>query len=212
MTEKEELIDVLVNLEEEKTYKRVKKFLEEGMDPQKMIDILREGVDIIGEKYNQKEYFLTELVMAGEIFQNSAKIIEPELKKAMDSEESLGTVVIGTVKGDVHDIGKNIFVTLMKSAGFEVYDLGVDVPPEKFLEKVKEVNADVVCYSGLLTVALESMEKTTKTLKKAGLMDKLKIIIGGLPVDEMWKEKAGADAFTDNAFEGVKIVKNWMGS
>jgi len=212
VTEKEELIEVLVNLEEEKTYKLVEKFLEDGMDPQKIIDILREGVDIIGEKYNQKEYFLTELVMAGEIFQNSAKIIQPELKKAMDSEESLGKVVIGTVKGDVHDIGKNIFVTLMKSAGFEVYDLGVDVPPEKFLEKVDEVNADVVCYSGLLTVALESMEKTTETLKKAGLKDKIKIIIGGLPVDEMWKEKAGADAFTDNAFEGVKIVKNWMGA
>jgi len=114
------------------------------------------------------------------------------------------------VKGDVHDIGKNIFVTLLQAAGFNVIDLGVDVPPEKFVEKVKETNAKIVGYSGLLTVALESMKMTTEEFKKVGLRDKIKIIIGGLPVDEYWMKEAGADSFTDNAFEGVNIVKNWL--
>ncbi|MBA7599045.1 Methionine synthase [subsurface metagenome] len=117
---------------------------------------------------------------------------------------------MGTVKGDVHDIGKNIFTTLLQTAGIEVYDIGVDVPPEKFIEKVKETNANIVGYSGLLTVALESMKETTEMLKAAGLRDKIKIIIGGLPVDELWMREAGADAFTDNAFKGVKIVSNWI--
>ena len=123
--------------------------------------------------------------------------------------ESLGTVIIGTVKGDVHDIGKNIFVTLLQAANYQVHDLGVDIPAEKFVEKVKETNAKIVAFSGLLTIALDAMNETTEALKSAGLRDKIKIIIGGLPVDEMWMREAGADAYTDNAFEGVNIVKNW---
>jgi len=113
------------------------------------------------------------------------------------------------VKGDVHDIGKNIFVTLLQAANYQVHDLGVDIPAEKFVEKVKETNAKIVAFSGLLTIALDAMNETTEALKSAGLRDKIKIIIGGLPVDEMWMREAGADAYTDNAFEGVNIVKNW---
>jgi len=211
MTEKQELIDAMVDLEEEKSYKIVKELLNEGTDPQEIINTLREAVDIIGEKYENKEYFLTELVMAGEIFQQSAEIIKPKLKDQQSQEEPKGVFVMGTVKGDVHDIGKNIFVTLLESSGFEVYDLGVDVPPEEFVKKVKETNANYVGYSGLLTVALESMKKTSQLLKEEELRDSLKIIIGGLPVDEMWMKEANADAFTDNAFKGVKIVKEWAG-
>jgi dimethylamine corrinoid protein len=132
------------------------------------------------------------------------------LKEEQGEKVPSGVVVVGTVKGDVHDIGKNIFVTLLQSAGFEVYDIGVDISPEVFVQWVKEKNADVVGYSGLLTIALEAMKKTTEALKKAGLRDQVKIIIGGMPVDEMWMKKAGADAYTDNAFEGVKIIKNLL--
>ena len=210
MSLKDELFESVVELEEQKAYELVKQLLEEKNDPKEIIDILRKAVEVIGEKFNKKEYFLTELVMAGEIFQQSAKILEPTLKADKTKEKNKGVVVIGTVKGDVHDIGKNIFTTLLKSAGFEVYDLGVDIPPQDFVNKVKETNADVVGYSGLLTVALETMKETTEALKSEGLRDKVKIIIGGLPTDEMWMKEAGADAFTDNAFEGVKIVKKWL--
>ena len=209
MSSEEDLYDAVVNLEEDKSYSLVKEMVEEKKDPDKIIEILKKGVDEIGNRFSKKEYFLTELVMAGEIFQQSVKILEP-LLKSREQVKSSGTVVIGTVKGDVHDIGKNIFVTLLKAAGYEVYDLGVDIPPKKFLEKVKEKNAEVVAYSGLLTVALESMKETTELLKSNGLRDKVKIIIGGLPVDEMWMKEAGADAYTDNAFEGVKIVNEWL--
>ena len=209
MSAKEELIEAVIELEEERSYMLVKKFLEEGVNPKEIIDLLRKGVETVGERFSRKEYFLTELVMAGEIFQQSAKILESAMKKEVEGSESLGTVVIGTVKGDVHDIGKNIFVTLLQAANYQVHDLGVDIPAEKFVEKVKETNAKIVAFSGLLTIALDAMNETTEALKSAGLRDNIKIIIGGLPVDEMWMREAGADAYTDSAFEGVNIIKNW---
>ena len=210
MSVRDELYRSVVELEEEKVYNLLRQLLESKIDPREVIEILRKAVEVVGDKFNKKEYFLTELVMAGEIFQQSARVLEPFLKENNVQEKSKGVVVVGTVKGDVHDIGKNIFITLLKSAGFEVYDLGVDISPQRFVEKVKETHADVVGYSGLLTVALESMKETTEALKSEGLRDKVKIIIGGLPTDEMWMKEAGADAFTDNAFEGVKIVKKWL--
>ena len=210
MATKEELIQAVEELEEEESYSIVKALLDEGVDPKEIIDSLRKGVETVGERFNKKEYFLTELVMAGEIFQQSAKILETAMKAETKMSESLGVVVVGTVKGDVHDIGKNIFVTLLQAAGFEVHDLGVDITAEKFINKVKETKADIVAYSGLLTVALDSMKKTTEALKSEGLREKVKIIIGGLPVDEMWMKQAGADAYTDNAFNGVKIVTDWL--
>jgi len=210
MGTKEELIHAVTELEEENSYSLVKALLDEGVNPNEIIDMLRKGVEVVGERFNKKEYFLTELVMAGEIFQQSAKILETAMKDETKTTKSLGVVIIGTVKGDVHDIGKNIFVTLLQAAGFEVHDLGVDIAAEKFIDKVKETKADIVGYSGLLTVPLESMKETTEALTSAGLREKVKIIIGGLPVDEMWMKEVGADAYTDNAFEGVKIVTNWM--
>ena len=210
MATKEELIQAVTELEEEKSYSLVKALLDEGVNPKEIIELLRKGVEIVGERFNKKEYFLTELVMAGEIFQQSAKILEAAMKDETKMSENLGVVVVGTVKGDVHDIGKNIFVTLLQAAGYEVHDLGVDIAAEKFINKVKETKADIVAYSGLLTIALESMKKTTEALRLAGLREKVKIIIGGLPVDEMCMNEAGADAYTDNAFKGVKIISNWL--
>lgn len=210
MSTKDSLFENVVEIEEDKVYELVKQLVEDGVDPKEIIEILSKAVDVVGDKFSKKEYFLTELVMAGEIFQQSFKILEPALNKDEAKVKSKGIVVMGTVKGDVHDIGKNIFVTLLQSAGFEVHDLGVDIPAQDFVEKVKETNADVVGYSGLLTVALETMKETTEALKAEGLRDKVKIIIGGLPIDELWMKEAGADAFTDNAFEGVKIVKEWL--
>jgi 5-methyltetrahydrofolate--homocysteine methyltransferase len=210
MGTKEDLLEAIIDLDEDKAYKVVQKLIEEGVNPSDIIEILRKGVEVVGDKFNKKEYFLTELVMAGEIFTQSTEILGPHMKKVTESDSNLETIVVGTVEGDVHDIGKNIFITLLKSAGYNVIDLGVDIPPNKFVEKVKETGAKVVAYSGLLTVALESMNATTKALEEAGLRQNLKIIIGGLPVDELWMKEAGADAFTDNAFEGVNIVNKWI--
>jgi methylmalonyl-CoA mutase cobalamin-binding domain/chain len=210
MGSKEELMDAVIDLNEDKAYELVQKLIEEGVNPRDIIEILRKGVEVIGDKFNSKEYFLAELVMAGEIFTQSAEILGPYMEKSSESNGNLETIVVGTVEGDVHDIGKNIFITLLKSAGYNVIDLGVDISPDKFVEKVKETGARVVAYSGLLTIALESMNATTKKLEAAGLRQNLKIIIGGLPVDELWMKEAGADAFTDNAFEGVKIVNKWL--
>ncbi len=211
MTTKDELLEAIIELDEENAYKLVHKLIEEGVNPNDIIEILRKGVEIVGDKFNSKDYFLTELVMAGEIFSQSAEILGPHMKKVTEENSgNLETVVVGTVEGDVHDIGKNIFITLLKSAGYNVIDLGVNIPPDKFVEKVKETGAKVIAYSGLLTVALEAMSATTKALEDAGLRQNLKIIIGGLPVDELWMKEAGADAFTDNAFEGVKIVNKWI--
>ncbi|MFX0041252.1 MAG: B12-binding domain-containing protein [Promethearchaeota archaeon] len=210
MGNKEDLMEAIIDLDEDKAYKTVKKLIEEEVNAVEIIEILRKGVEVVGDKFNSKEYFLAELVMAGEIFSQSAEILEPYMKKVSETSGNLETIVVGTVKGDVHDIGKNIFITLLKSAGYNVIDLGVDIPPNQFVEKVKETGAKVVAYSGLLTVALESMNATTKALEAAGLRQNLKIIIGGLPVDELWMKEAGADAFTDNAFEGVKIVNKWL--
>ena len=211
MGNKEDLAKAVMDLDEESAYELVEQLIKDGVEPNDIIEILRKGVEVVGDKFNKKEYFLTELVMAGEIFTQAAIILEPYMKKDVIDESNVESIVVGTVQGDVHDIGKNIFVTLLKSAGYNVVDLGVDIPPEEFVEKVKETGAKIVAYSGLLTVALESMNTTTKALKAAGLRKNIKIIIGGLPVDELWMKKAGADAFTDNAFEGVNIVKKWLG-
>ena len=211
MGNKEDLAKAVMDIDEDKAYELVEQLIKEEIDPKDIIGILREGVEVVGERFNNKEYFLTELVMAGEIFTQAAKILEPHMTKAAIDGSSVESIVIGTVQGDVHDIGKNIFVTLLKSAGYNAVDMGVDIPPERFVEKVKETGAKIVAYSGLLTVALESMNATTEALKAAGLRENVKIIIGGLPVDELWMKEAGADAFTDNAFEGVNIVKKWLG-
>jgi dimethylamine corrinoid protein len=211
MGSKEDLINAVVDIDEDRVYQIVKEMIAKKFSPQEIISFLREGVEIIGNKFNKKEYFLTELVMAGEIFTQAASILEPIMEEEITADASGETIVIGTVEGDVHDIGKNIFVTLLKSAGFNTIDLGVNVPPEKFIEKVKETNAKVVAFSGLLTIAMESMKATIEALKKAGLRDSVKIIIGGLPVDELWMKEVGADDFTDNAFKGVSIVSKWLG-
>ena len=210
MVDLTELTNAMVEIEEDKVYSLVKTHLESGVPAEEIIDALRKAVQKIGEKFDCKEYFLTELVMGGEMFTQAAELIKPYLQSG-ETTKIIGKMVIGTVQGDVHDIGKNIFSTLSEAAGFEVHDLGVDVPIEKFVETVKEVKPQVVGYSGLLTIAMDGMKSITEALKQAGLRDSVKIIIGGLPVDEAWMKIAGADAFTQSAFEGVKIIKEWVG-
>lgn len=205
MTGVEELTVRLVDMDERGTLEGVRELLDEGGDPQTIVDALSEGMNVVGERYGAKEYFLADLVMAAEIFKQSMEVLEPELEAAGgDAREVCGRMVIGTAEGDLHDIGKNIFVALARNAGFQVTDLGIDVAPEAFIQEVKKNNANVVGLSGILTFSLDSMKETVEILEEAGLRDQVTVIIGGLPVDERWRELVGADAASDDAYDGLQ--------
>jgi len=202
---REEFIDALVELDEERVLEIVKKRLESGEDPVEILQDIREAAEKIGKKFEEGQYFVSDLIVAGEILKHLMEEIRPSLseKKA----ESKGKIVIGTVEGDVHDIGKNIVVALLEAEGFEVIDLGVDVPPEEFVSAIKEHKPEIVGLSGLLSEAVESMKRTVEAVKEAELRDSVKIIIGGGIVDESVKEYVGADDWADDAAVGVRKIK-----
>ena len=202
-----ELSSALANLEEDKASQLVRRELASGKDGVAVLAELRKGMDEVGQRYKKGEYFLSELIVSGEIFKESMKLLEPALKKGGGGPTT--RIVIGTVKGDIHNIGKDIVVTMLKGAGFEVYDLGIDVPVKAFVDKAAETKAAVVGMSGLLTPSFESMKQTVDALKEAGLRDKVKVIIGGGVVTELVKRHTGADAFTDDAMEGLEIIRKW---
>jgi len=169
---------------------------------------MAKGMEIVGKKYEEKEYFLAELIMAGEVMKTGMEVLEPHLKATPVDRK--GVVVIGTVKGDLHDIGKNIVITLLKSSGFEVHDLGVDVDAQRFVEKVKETNADILALSALLTTTMVERENDIKALKEASIRDKVKVIVGGAPITEEFASKIGADAFAVDAVQGVQKCKEMI--
>jgi methylmalonyl-CoA mutase cobalamin-binding domain/chain len=210
MSLSEEFVNAVVSLDEAKAIDSTRKRLESGEDPLKILDDLTKAANVIGEKYEKGEFFIADLVMAGEILKEVSDLVRPKLKELGKAREAIGKLVIGTVQGDIHDIGKNIVVTMAEAAGFEVIDLGVDVPPEKFVEAIKQHNPDIVGMSGLLTLAIESMKKTVDAIKAAGLRDKVKIIIGGGRVDQYACEYVGADAWTTSAAIGIRIMLKWI--
>jgi len=210
MSSSEDMVKAIVELDESRALELARRRLESGEDPRRILDDLRKATEVIGEKYEKGEFFIADLVMAGEILKGISKLVRPKLKELGKTRKSVGKFVIGTVEGDIHDTGKNIIVTMAEAAGFEVIDLGVDVPPEKFVEAIKQHNPDIVGMSGLLTLAIESMKKTVEAIKEAGLRDKVKIIIGSGRVDQYACEYIGADAWTNNAAQGVKIMLHWM--
>ncbi|RLI22176.1 cobalamin-binding protein [Candidatus Bathyarchaeota archaeon] len=169
---------------------------------------MAKGMEIVGKKYEEKEYFLAELIMAGEVMKTGMEVLEPHLKATPVGRK--GVVVIGTVKGDLHDIGKNIVITLLRSSGFEVHDLGVDVDAQRFVEKVKETNADILALSALLTTTMVEMENVIKALKEASIRDKVKVIVGGAPITEEFASKIGADAFAVDAVQGLQKCKEMI--
>jgi methanogenic corrinoid protein MtbC1 len=203
-----ELAEALANLEEDKVNAMVKKRLDAGEDPLSILDECRQGMDIVGDRYKAGDYFLSELIVSGEIFKDSMNLIEPKLKAGQDSAQAV-KVVLGTVKGDIHNIGKDIVAILLKGAGFEVYDLGIDVPPQAFVNKLKETGARILGMSGLLTPSFDSMKETVESVKEAGLRDRVKIVVGGGVVTEIVQRHTGADAFTDDGLEGVDICKRF---
>ena len=212
MSELQKLTESLVELEEQPVLDRVKALLAANTSAQEVLAALSEGMSIVGERYSSQEYFLADLVYAAEAFKQAMEILEPALEaQAGGRREAAGKIVVGTVEGDLHDIGKNIFVALARNAGFEVNDLGIDVPPATFVEHVKRDGANIVGMSGILTMAVAPMARTVEALTEAGLRERVKVIIGGLPVDDRWQEAVGCDAYTDNAYEGIKLCQSFMG-
>lgn len=172
-----------------------------------VIEGMAKGMEIVGEKYEEGEYYLAELIMAGETMREGMVVLEPHLTAGELSRA--GKAVIGTVKGDLHDIGKNVFLTLLKAANYEVIDLGVDVSSEAFLEAVREHSPDILAMSALLTTTMVEMENVVAMLKSEGVREGLKILIGGAPITDDYAEKIGADAAARDAVDGVRIVNGW---
>ena len=205
----EDLVSTLVDLKEKEALKIVEDRLNAGEEPLKILDDARRGTEIVGERFADSKYFIADLVYSGEILMEITELVKPKLTKAAETKR-LGKVVIGTVAGDIHDIGKNIVVFMLDVNGFEVYDLGVDVPAQKFVDKIKESDAPIVGLSGFLALAFDSMKETVEVIKAAGLRDKVKVMIGGGQMSEEIKKYTGADAYGKDAMAGVTLAKKWV--
>ena len=213
MTEQEaRLVGHLAEMEEDEGVELAKKMLlEEGADPLRVLELCRAAMDIVGKKFEDGEYFLPELVLAGEMLDTIGAVAKPLIKSAPGEEpRKLGKVLIGTVHGDLHDIGKNIVSFMLDINGFDVKDIGIDVPAAKFVSEIEAYKPDVVGLSGFLTLAFDSMKETIAVIDKAGLRTDLKIMIGGGQIDETVRAYTGADAFGVNAVEAVGLCRNWM--
>ncbi len=185
--------------------------LREGIAPLTAIEeALNPGMQVVGDRYETGEYFIPDLVMAAEAMKAAMGVFEPVLVARQEQRQVLGTVVIGTVEGDIHEIGKSLVATMLSAAGFQVYDLGVDVPAGEFVKRVQETSANVVGLSALLTTTMLNQEMVIEALKEAGLRDQVKIVIGGAPTSSEWAQTIGADAYAENANEAVAVVKRLL--
>jgi len=205
------LVNAIADMKEEEALSLVREMVEGGTDPKAILDAAREAMDIVGERYEKGTYFLPELMLAGEMMTQITEVIKPELAK-MPTSEKIGKVLIGTVEGDIHDIGKNIVTFMLDVNGFEVLDLGVDVPAKKFVDTIKEFQPQVVALSGFLTLAFDAMKDTVAAIEGAGLRKNVHIMVGGGQVNEEISKYAGADAYGDNAMAGVNLAKKWTGA
>ena len=202
-----ELIEAITEMREEDAVAITNRLLDSGASPVDVLEACREAMDIIGKRFETGESFIPELILAGEILGQISAIIKPRIQQVGESKK-LGKIVIGTVQGDIHDIAKDIVGFMLDINGFEVTDLGVDVPPAKFVETVKQTGAKIVGLSGFLTLAFDPMKYTVQALKDAGLTD-VKIMIGGGQVDENIRQYTGADAYGKDAMAAVAIAKSW---
>lgn len=205
-----DFINEIVALNEKKVVEMVKQKLQNNEDPLKILDDVKKAMKIIGEKFSNKEYFLPDLIMSGEILRQIFDSISPNLKESQISKEKKGKVLLGTVFGDIHDIGKDIVKFMLDVNGFEVLDLGVDVPSDRFIESIKEFKPKILALSGFLTLAYDSMKEIIGKLEEVGLRDKVKIMIGGGTVDERTVDYVGADAYGQSAVDAVNIATKWM--
>ncbi len=208
MTSRDKIVEAIIELDEQAALELADGRIKSGTEPVEILERCRQGMSLVGEKFESGDFFLSEMIMAAEIFNQIMNIVRPHLKSALS--EPRGKVVIGTVEGDVHDIGKNIAIALLKAEGFDIVDLGVDVPPATFVEAIREHEPDIVGMSSLLTVALETTKQTINAITEAGLRDKVRIIVGGGRIDSHATECIKPDASTDNAAQGVRMCIGLM--
>jgi len=206
----DKLVHLMADLKEKETIALVKELIKEGADPKEVLDSARAAMEIVGKRFEKEEYFIPDLVMAGEIMKGISEIVKPLLKKGELSIKK-GKVLIGTVAGDIHDIGKDIVTFMLDVSGFDVLDLGIDVPASTFVEKTREFDPRVVGLSGFLTLAFDSMKKTVEALEKAGLRDRVKVMIGGGQIDEEVRKYVRADAYGKDAVAAVNLCRQWIG-
>jgi 5-methyltetrahydrofolate--homocysteine methyltransferase len=207
----EDLVNLLADLKEEEVLALVKKRLDAGEDAYKILDETSAGMAIVGKRFAAGEYFLPELVYSGEVLKQVNALLKPKLSGGAKAAKKIGKVVIGTVAGDIHDIGLNIVEFMLDVNGFEVTNLGVDVPIKKFVDAVKTTKAPVLGLSGFLTPAFDAMKETVEALEKAGLRKNLKIMIGGGQMDDEVRKYAKADAYGKDAMAAVSLSKKWFG-
>ncbi|TFG24819.1 MAG: dimethylamine corrinoid protein 3 [Promethearchaeota archaeon] len=206
-----EVSDAIINLDKERALKLANRAISEKMDLLEVVEKgFGEGIRKIGDLWDEGEIFLPELMLGGNIMQDAMKILIPHLKE-QSTKLSLGTVVIATIEGDIHSIGKTIVGTMLSANGFEVYDLGADVPAEKIVEEAIKHEADFIGVSALLTTTMTGQKKVIDILLEKNLRDKFKVILGGAPVSRSWVEECGADGYADNAVSAVELIKNFVG-
>ncbi len=203
------LVEMMSDLMEEETLALVKEKVAQGVDPNQILDDARAAMEVVGKRFESCEYFIPDLMMAGEILKEISDIVKPLMLKEKGAQKS-GKVLIGTVAGDIHDIGKDIVTFMLDVSGFDVLDIGIDVPVETFVEKIKEFQPQVVGLSGFLTLAFDSMKQTVEAIEKAGLRDKVKIMIGGGQIDDEVRKYVKADAYGKDAVAGVQLARKWI--
>mgnify|MGYP000844875386 CR=1 FL=1 len=205
-----QLVEAVAELEEDKVLQLAEKALTEGMEPLTLLQAVNKGMQRVGELYEEKTYFIADLIMAGLIFKEVLGLKPIQKLFYAKNKKKIGKLVLGTVQGDLHDIGKDIFRGLMETNNFEVIDLGVDVPAEKFVRKTLEHKPDIVGMSGVLTYTVDAMKEVVEALKEAEIRDSVKVIVGGGHLTEASCKFIGADAYSNDAFEGVKLCLQWM--
>lgn len=211
MSEKENLIKAIADMKEQEAMSLAKALLDKGEDPLVVLDAGSKAMKIVGDRYDAGEYYLPELILAGEMMKQLGNLVKPGLGSRTVGRKPHGRVVIGTVAGDIHDIGKDIVAFMLEVNDFEVHNLGVDVSEAIFVEKISEVKPEIVGMSGFLTLTYEQMKKTVEAIKKAGMRDRLKIMVGGTIMNEESARYVGADAYGADANAAVKLAKSWTG-
>ena len=204
------LVELMADLMEEEVIGLVKEKIQQGVNPMSILDEARSAMEVVGKRFENGQYFIPDLMMAGEILREISEIVKPYLEK-VSGPKKISKVIMGTVAGDIHDIGKDIVTFMLDVSGFDVLDLGVDVPVEVFVEKIKEFQPQVLGLSGFLTLAFNSMKQTVEAIEQAGLRDKVKIMIGGGQIDEEVRKYVKADAYGKDAVAGVNLCKQWIG-
>ena len=205
------LTAAIADIREEDALELTQQMLAAGEDPREILEACREGMALVGKRYEEKDYFLPELIVAGDVLKAIAEIVKPLLQGDGGGADTLATIVIGTVEGDIHDVGKDIVAFMLDSNNFEVIDLGVDVPASKFIEEIETRQPEIVAMSGFLTLAFDQMRDTVAAIDEAGLRDRVRIMIGGAPMDDTVTKYIGADAYGTDASAAVTLAKSWVG-